>query len=111
MMKARNCFVVVVLLLLSSFSIDAKSWRGIEPLHSTRADVERLLGSKVIRCSTSACIYDLGEETVFIFYAAEPTCKPGDRATTWKVPAGTVLEIGVHFKRDRLLSELQVDLS
>jgi hypothetical protein len=31
--------------------------------------------------------------------------------SSWKVPPGTVLEIGVHFKVDRLISELQFDLS
>jgi hypothetical protein len=94
-----------------SYSGTAKEWRGIDPLHSTRVDVDHLIGPKVVRCGSSACLYDLGEETVFVLYAAEPTCKNDDTTTRWKVPAGTVLEISVHFKKEKGLSELQLDLS
>lgn len=102
---------LISMVLLFASSVHAKEWRGIEPLHSTRADVERLLGSKAIRCGASSCIYDLGEETVFVLYSTEPTCKNDDATRAWKVPAGTVIEIGVHFKKDKKLSELQLDLS
>src|SRR4026207_2045790 len=34
----------LIVLLCSSSTADAKEWRGIVPLRSTRADVERLLG-------------------------------------------------------------------
>lgn len=78
--------------------------------HSTRADVERLLSSKALRCGGSACIYDLDEEIIFVLYATDSSCK-NDDATTWKVPVGTVIEIRVRFKEDKLLSELQFDLS
>lgn len=104
-------FFILVSIALYANSVQAKAWRGIEPLHSTRADVERLLGSKVVRCGGAACIYDLGEEIIFILYATGSSCKNEDAATAWKVPVGTVIEIGVSFKQDKLLSELQFDLS
>jgi hypothetical protein len=103
--------LIVVLLALYASSVQAKAWRGIEPLHSTREDVERLLGSKVVRCGGSACIYDFGEETVFVLYATDSNCKNDDATSAWKVPIDTVIEIGVRFKDDKLLSELPFDLS
>lgn len=104
-------FLIVVSLALYSSSVQAKAWRGIEPLHSTRQDVERLIGSKVVRCGGSACIYDLGEEIIFILYATDCNCKNDGATTSWKVPVGTVIEIAVRFKEDRLLSDLPFDLS
>jgi hypothetical protein len=38
-----------------------KAWRWIEPLHSTRADVEKLLGPSIYG-------YDLENERVFFSY-------------------------------------------
>jgi hypothetical protein len=61
--------------LLTQKPVAAKAWRGIEPLSSTRADVENLFGPKVVRCGGSACIYDLGEEIVFVLYAKAFSCK------------------------------------
>jgi hypothetical protein len=89
----------------------AKEWGGILPVHSTRADVERLFGSKVVRCGASACIYDVGEEIIFFLYATDSYCKNDDATTAWKVPVNTVIEIGVRFKEEKLLSELPFDLS
>src|SRR5689334_25229461 len=77
-MKLWRLFAVISLLFLQVHYIEAKPWRGIEPLHSTRADVERLMGSKVVRCGGSACIYDLGEEAVFVLYATDCSCKNND---------------------------------
>jgi hypothetical protein len=106
-----KCLTLIWTAFLFASSVQAKEWRGIEPLHSTRADVERLLGSKVIRCGASSCIYDLGEEIAFVLYATEPTCKNDDATRAWRVPADTVIEISVRFKTDKKLSELQLDLT
>jgi len=103
--------LILVSIALCSGSVQAKAWRGIEPLHSTRADVERLFGSKVVRCGGSACIYELDEGIIFVLYATDSTCKNDDAKTAWKVPVGTVIEISVRFKEDKALSELQFDLS
>ena len=110
-MNTAGKFLILASIAFFANSVQAKAWRGIEPLHSTRADVERLLGSKVVRCGGSACIYDLGEEIIFVLYAADSSCKNDDATTAWKVPVGTVIEIGVRFKEDKPLSELQFDLS
>lgn len=103
--------ITALLLLIVCSSANAMAWRGIEPLHSTRADVERLLGPKVVRCGGSACVYELGEEIAFILYATDPSCKNDSAERAWKVPADTVIEIGIRFKRDRPISELEFDLT
>ena len=110
-MKECKLLTFLSMAFLCTISVQAKAWRGIEPLHSTRSDVERIIGSKVVRCGVSSCIYDLGDETVFVLYAKESNCNNNDTTTSWRVPAATVLEIGIHFKKDRALSELQFELS
>lgn len=110
-MKLSTLFIVISVVFLNSNLVEAKAWRGIEPLRSNRADVERIFGSKVVRCGGSACIYDLGEEIVFVLYAKDSSCKNDGATTAWKVAAGTVIEIGVRFKEDKPLSELEFDLS
>ena len=58
-----------------------------------------------------ACIYDLGDETAFVLYASADTCKNDDASTKWKVPRDTVVEIDIHFKTDRRLEDLGIDLT
>jgi hypothetical protein len=99
------------LLLLGCTSATAKPWRGIEPLHSTRADVERLVGPQVVRCGGSACIYELDEEIAFVLYASDSSCRNDSAESAWMVPVGTVIEIGIHFKKDKPLLELGLDLT
>ncbi|MEK6281605.1 MAG: hypothetical protein AABN95_14720 [Acidobacteriota bacterium] len=83
--------------------IQARGWRGIVPLHSNRADVERLLGHSTDPCK---CIYNTEDEIVSIDYASD-RCKNGQ--TGWNVAAGTVLSLRVAPKKVRRFSELQID--
>lgn len=110
-MKLWTLLIALPVVFSNGNSVLAKAWRGIEPLHSTRVDVERLMGSKVVRCGKSSCIYDLGEEIAFVLYSTDATCRNDSATTMWKVPVGTVVEIGVHFKEDKPLSQLGIDLS
>lgn len=101
-------YLLGIIAILLAFCLptiaQAKAWRGIVPLHSTRADVERLLGepatsSLVAKCR---CFYDLGDETVTILYAnglgcAEPEERDG-RVGGWNLPRDTVIEIDLYFK-------------
>jgi hypothetical protein len=75
------------ILMLVIFSVipseEKKGWQGIIPLHSTRADVERVLGRSRDPCN---CIYETQEEFIYFDYATSP-CKgslPG-----WNVPTDT----------------------
>lgn len=101
------------LLLICSYVMPstAKEWCGIVPLHSTRADVERLLKVKPERCGGNACIYDLPDKIVVALYTQEPTCRNDDATTSWKVPAGTVIEITVNFKTPQSFSALDIDVT
>lgn len=110
-MKLLTVLIVLLIVFSNCNSVEAKPWRGIEPLRSTRADVERLIGSKVVRCGGSACIYEFDDEIVFVLYAADSSCKNDDATSAWRVPVGTVIEIGIRFKEDKPLSELEFDLS
>lgn len=109
----RSLIIASAILLAHAplFRPPPKEWRGIVPLHSTRQDVERLIGQNKIRCKAQACLYDLGSETVFVLYASEPVCKKDSATTAWKVPRDTVIEINVRFKTERQLSDLGFDLS
>jgi hypothetical protein len=100
------------LLLICSYVISstAKEWCGIVPLHSTRADVERLLKVKPERCGGDACLYDLPDKTVFALYAGEPACRNDDATTSWKVPADTVIQFTVNFKTPQSFSALDIDV-
>ena len=93
------------------FPSSAKEWCGIVPLHSTRADVERLLKVKPEGCKSNACLYDLPDKTVFVFYADEPTCRNDDVTTSWKVPRDTVIQFTVRFKTPQTFSALDIDVT
>lgn len=88
----------------ASLPLEEKGWRGLIPLHSTRTDVERVLGPSSGDCR---CIYRTEEEVVSVIYS-RTNCKgnvPG-----WNVPAETVLEFTVMpLKRQDKFSELRLD--
>jgi hypothetical protein len=102
----------IVLLLLSlcmSLTVappQDKGWRGIIPLHSTRADVERLLGES----NTRGAIYDLEDVRVSIIYQRH-TCEE-NKGKGFNVPRDTVLRIIVGFKnKDQSLSDFPLDVT
>lgn len=96
-----STFGMLVLLLLSAISSQAKEWRGIVPLKSTRADVERLLGSP-----GAHGLYQFEGERIIIHYA-EGKC---DRVEDcWcLVPSGTVLSIRVVLEDEMRFSTLKL---
>jgi len=91
------------MLLLPTLVVNtgAKEWRGIVPLHSTRSDVIRLLGSPNLDYDR----YELDDGTVSILYSDGP-CKTG-----WDVPKDTVIDIMFQPDDDLTLSDLRLDLS
>jgi hypothetical protein len=113
--------VAVALLLTSTLGQAASerhaNWRGIVPLHSTRADVEQLLGqpspppkdgSWLYTPNPNIPLYFLEDENVRIGYmtdemAARTGCSP--------VPTDTVLWIDVSFKNHPPLSAIGIDES
>ena len=81
-----------------------RGWRGIIPLHSTRADVERLIGKPDMHGD----LYDYEDESVSILYQRH-TCEE-NKGEGWNVPTDTVIRISVDFKnKDRSLSDFPID--
>jgi|SRR6185503_4965898 len=91
------------LVLVAAGSADAKGWRGLEPLRSTRLDVERILGISNDPCR---CIYKTQSEVVTIFYARQ-SCS--ENSNGWNVPPDTVVTINVAPKDPPRFSDLIVD--
>lgn len=101
-MGIKNLIPLSILLLMLVVNIRAKEWRGIVPLHSTRADVVKILGLH----SLSGDRYELENETVSILYSDGP-CRTGG----WNVPKDTVIDITIEPDDDITLSDLHLDLS
>lgn len=91
--------LIFVTLILTQ-TIEAKDWRGIVPLRSTRADVERLLGQPEKGLGS---IYQTGSETISVSYSEKP-CDYG-----WQVPLNTVISIIVHPKNPLGFATLKLD--
>jgi hypothetical protein len=91
------------LVLLTAFSAEAKAWRGIVPLQSTRKDVESVLGVSADPCS---CIYKTNSEVVMIEYARQPC---SENPNGWNVPVDTVVKINVSPKEPPRFSALGID--
>jgi hypothetical protein len=106
---------VFILLFLSSIS-QAKEWRGLVPLHSTRKDVEKLLGLPPPPPDDGTMIYTLGETRsiyftdegkVFISYATQEFLERVGCLDS--VPTDAVAFIQVTYKVKPSLSELHID--
>lgn len=90
-------FKVITVFLLAAITASAvassprrgKGWRGVIPLLSTRADVERLIGEPG-QSATDEATFRTAHGLVQVEYATAP-CK--GRVPGWDVPAGTVLQI------------------
>ena len=93
----------VCLMLVTAGTSSAQGWRGLIPLHSTRQDVERLLGTP------TDYHYNLRNETVDIDYSSR-VCK-GNGPDSYKVPAGTVTRIMVIPKWEPSLKALRIDIT
>lgn len=104
-MSSRQIVLGVSIVLLSINSAAAKSWRGVEALHSTRADVERLLGPPNDEKSLHTWKYVFPEERAMInFYSGAP-CEEGF-PSRWKLPKDTVLDIVVYPAVRKTISEV-----
>lgn len=94
--------LILILVLCSAASATAKDWRGILPLHSTRADVERMLGQPNTNSSRFFSSYDLEEEKILIAFADDRDCLSS-------VAPDTVLLIRVSPTVERSLAQYNFD--
>lgn len=108
---ACSCFTLSLAVVA-----EAKDWRGITPLQSTRADVERLLGepppppkngTRSYVLDHTRSIYFLEEGQVYIVFAEKEVSQAVD--CLGKIGAGTVLMIELTPKNGLTLGDLQLD--
>jgi hypothetical protein len=94
---------MLLTLMLTAVETEAKGWRGIVPLKSTRADVERLLGlpGKHGR-------YQFENERAYIDYAGPGPCAP-ENACLCAVSEDTVISIHVQLEVEMRFSALKLD--
>lgn len=104
-MSSKQIILVVCVVLMSINSASAKSWRGIEPLHSTRADVQRLLGRPTNDKNPYIWIYDFPEERAFIQFSWGEPCEEGLPYGV-KLPEGIVLEIVTDPRVEKKMEEV-----
>jgi hypothetical protein len=99
----RELIAVCLLLLTFELTAAAKSWRGIVPLRSTRADVEKILGKP----TASNHVYKIGAGTVDVTYSQQ-RCESNAAAGwgSWNVPSDTVINLS--FAADFLVSDLKI---
>ena len=93
---------LLAILLLSAVVSRAEEWRGIVPLKSTRADVERLLGKP-----NNLGRYQFKNERTYIHYATG-SCNISDRCECF-VPEDMVIEIYVQLEVELRFSSLNLD--
>lgn len=95
--------------LLTAPAAEAKGWHGILPLHSTRADVERILGPPTEKLSEYSVLYRTENETLIISYARGLPCGIGEKYSQWRIPRDTVESIHITPNMGSPLSKLNID--
>lgn len=95
---SRVSALVCITLFLTQICQGA-AWRGITPLRTTRAAVERLLGPPSL---ASADVYETETESVTVTYS-ERLCDHN-----WRVPVGTVISVSVSPKAPPLFADLKL---
>lgn len=93
------------LMLLAAAAAEAKSWRRVTPLRTTRAQVERRLGKPNPRNQR----YEFRGESAFIIYSGGDECARGSGG--WDVPRDTVVRVVVTPRTRLRLSSLRLDLT
>jgi hypothetical protein len=82
-----------------------QGWRGIVPLHSTREDVERLIG---LPTESNGITYNLKTERVSIFYAGGACVKGWPYG--WNVARDVVTKVVVYPQTRLTLDQLGIDV-
>jgi hypothetical protein len=88
-----------------------KDWRGLVPLKSTRADVERLLGPPDVNANNELITYYQPDTTVNTWFSTNPHCKEKLQYESWDVPADTVTSIRIGLKNPVPINETGIDLT
>jgi hypothetical protein len=103
--RSKTIIATAVLALIAAANAEAKDWRGIVPLSSSRADVERLLGTPTIN-QVDLAVYNNEKEKVSIEYSKGPCTV---EFSPWNVPKDTVISIWVTPMSYVRFAELKLD--
>jgi hypothetical protein len=107
--KLNQAIFVLGFVLLMNFHCLGKSWNGITPFLSNRADVEKILG---IGIGSDFVAYETKKEIVYIdYYVADPKCCERMTNQCWRIPNGTVAQIVVSPKKGLLIEKLKINLA
>lgn len=87
----NRIILCLILFLLAAETLEAKEWRGIVPLHSSRTDVERLLGPPTMDRSDTIVYESAGERASIEFSRGPCTIE----FSSWNVPRDIVISIWV----------------
>ena len=99
-----SVLLVAIFTAVSAHQAVAESWRGIVPLHSTLADVTRLLVKPFETLREGVRTYRTETEFITIYTTRGDGCRSEDHF--WEVADGTVSEIAVGWARgSRMLSD------
>lgn len=105
-MRFTNLLLSTALLLTCLiFQLEAKSWRGIVPLKSSRAEVEKLLGT-----ANDLGRYQFDDERAYVFYS-QGNCDNRAGKCACLIPPDTVVAIHVVLEVSLKFSELKIDKS
>ena len=105
-MRVSVCvFIFVGTMLAGHSQVSWKNRFGILPLHSTRADVERLYGNAV--SDSCRCNFRTAKEAIHVSFATAPCAGP---EYGWNVPEETVVSFTVIPYKSSQFSEIASDL-
>ncbi|HEV3470078.1 MAG TPA: hypothetical protein VG148_12210 [Pyrinomonadaceae bacterium] len=100
--RAVSCALAV---LFAAAAAEAKPWRRVVPLRTTRAEVERRFGKP----DPKSRHYEFRSHRAFVVYAGGDGCAEG--SSGWDVPRDTVVQIIVTPKRRLRFSRLRLDMT
>src|SRR5690349_7146107 len=107
-----SLFVTYLFFLLCTQQIPASTeWRGLEPLKSTRLDVERTLGPPNEKLDDQHLTYYFPDAVVFFEFSSNPKCHQKLPYTSWDVPPETLTGINIRLRRQPLVEETTIDLT
>jgi hypothetical protein len=101
--KSMSVIGIFAALMLGAIKVQAEGWRGIVPLRSTRADVERLLGRPGDHGR-----YQFDKERAYIHYAGAGPCHSVNGCLC-VVSEDTVISIYVELEVEMSFSALNLD--
>jgi hypothetical protein len=109
MPNVRRLSIILAVVLLAASDVAAKDWRGLLPMHSTRADVINLLGLAPDPAPLDRLFYPLDDADVLFMFADKASLATGNCDAA--VAEGTLLAISVRPKKETLPASLNLDES